>query len=159
MARSARAAAADPSRSLVVTRSFAAPRSRVFRAFASREEVKQWFGPENFTIAACAIDFRVGGAYRIVMHSPQGQEHIVRGVYREISKPSRLAFTWAWENEDGEPGHETLVTLSFTEKDGKTQIRLSHRGFEAKKARDAHHVGWVSVFVCLAEHLGRKRRA
>ena len=155
MARSA--SAADPYRVLVVTRSFAAPRSRVFRAFTDRNEVKQWFGPEGFAISACAMDLRVGGAYRIVMRSPEGREHTVRGVYQEISKPNRLAFTWAWEDEEGEPGHETLVTISFADKDGKTLLRLNHRRFESRKARDAHKHGWGSCFVCLTEYLRRKR--
>jgi uncharacterized protein YndB with AHSA1/START domain len=159
MARSAKAAAADPNRVLVVTRSFAAPRSRVFRAFTDRNEMKRWFGPEGFTISACAIDLRVGGAYRVVMRSPQGTEHIVRGVYQEISKPERLAFTWAWEDDDGELGAETVVTVSFAENDGKTQLRLSHRRFESKKARDAHKGGWISTLVCLAEHLSSRKRA
>jgi uncharacterized protein YndB with AHSA1/START domain len=157
MARSAKAAAADPNRVLVVTRSFAAKRSRVFRAFTDRNEMKQWFGPEGFTISACAIDLRVGGAYRVVMRSPHGTEHIVRGVYQEISKPERLAFTWAWESDDGELGPETVVTVTFAENDGKTELRLSHRRFESKKARDAHK--GISTFVCLAGHLSKKKSA
>lgn len=164
MARSARsvkpaARATDPNRVLVVNRSFAAPRSRVFRAFTERDQVKQWFGPEGFTIVACAMDIRVGGAYRIVMRSSQGKEHIVRGEYQEISKPDRLVFTWAWEDDEGESGPETVVTVSFAENDGKTLVRLSHRRFESKKARDAHMGGWASTLVCLAEFLGRKKKA
>src|SRR5262245_19989686 len=157
MARSPKAAAADPNRVLNLARSFAASRRRVFQAFTERDELKRWFGPEGFTIVSCAVDLRVGGSYRIVMRSPKGKEHTVRGIYQEISKPDRLIFTWAWENEDGEPGHETLVTLSFAEKDGETLLRLNHRRFESKKAREAQKHGWASCFVCLAEHLGKKR--
>jgi len=159
MARSAKAAATDPNRVLVLSRSFAAPRSRVFRAFTERDQVKQWFGPEGYTIGACAMDIRVGGAYRIVMRSPKGDEHTVRGEYQEISKPDRLVFTWAWEDDEGELGPETVVTVSFAENDGKTLVRLSHRRFESKKARDAHKGGWASTLVCLAEFLGRKKAA
>jgi uncharacterized protein YndB with AHSA1/START domain len=149
----------DPSRVLNLSRTFAAPRSRVFRAFTERDQVKQWFGPQSFTITACAIDLRVGGAYRIVMRSPQGKELIVRGVYREISRPDRLVFTWAWEDEEGEPGHETLVTLSFVASGGKTLLRLSHRNFESASARDAHKGGWAGALACLAAHLAKKKRA
>jgi uncharacterized protein YndB with AHSA1/START domain len=93
------------------------------------------------------------------MRSPQGSEHIVRGVYQEISKPERLVFTWAWEDEEGDLGPETVVTVSFAENDGKTLVRLSHRRFESKKARDAHKGGWAGALICLAEFLGRKKKA
>jgi uncharacterized protein YndB with AHSA1/START domain len=164
MARSVRKtveskAATDAGRMLALARSFPVSQSRLFRAFTACADLNNWFGPEGFTVTACAVDLRVGGAWRICMRSPQGQQYCVRGVYREIERPRRLAFTWAWEQEDGASGHETLVTLSFAERNGETQLRLNQRRFESKKARDAHKRGWTSSFVCLAEYLAPKPRA
>ena len=99
---------------LRLSRSFAAPRDRVFRAFTAPAQLARWWGPKGFTVPACTLDVRVGGAWRTVMRSPEGKDHIVSGVYREITPPERMVLTWAWE-EAGARGHETLVTIELAE--------------------------------------------
>jgi uncharacterized protein YndB with AHSA1/START domain len=46
---------------IVVTRVFDAPRSRVFKAWTDPERMKQWWGPNGFTMPYCKIDLRPGG--------------------------------------------------------------------------------------------------
>ena len=58
---------------LRLSRSFAAPRDRVFRAFTAPAQLARWWGPKGFTVPACTLDVRVGGAWRTVMRSPEGQ--------------------------------------------------------------------------------------
>jgi uncharacterized protein YndB with AHSA1/START domain len=90
-------AQAKPNDDLILrqSRSFAAPRERVFRAFTAPSQLAKWWGPKGFTVPACTLEVRVGGAWRTVMRSPEGKDHIVSGVYREITPPARLVFTWA----------------------------------------------------------------
>ncbi len=144
-------------RELVLTRTLDAPRALVFRAFTDPAHLVRWWGPEGFTVPECKMDVREGGAWRTCMRSPDGNDYKVRGLYREIVKPERLVFTWAWEDESGATGHETLVTVTFAERDGKTLLRLAHRIFESKKARDAHQQGWASTLNCLAAFLAEGR--
>src|SRR6516162_4087700 len=80
---------------LVVSRTFAAPRDLVFKAWSSAEHMKCWFSPEGFSVPEAEIDFRPGGVFDICMRSPQGQDYWSRGTYDEISPPDRLAFTSA----------------------------------------------------------------
>jgi uncharacterized protein YndB with AHSA1/START domain len=137
---------------LRLSRSFAAPRDRVFRAFTAPAQLARWWGPKGFTVPACTLDVRVGGAWRTVMRSPEGKDHIVSGVYREITPPERLVFTWAHE-EEGTRGHETLVTIELAETPGGTRLELTHEGFESEHARDRHAEGWSSCLDCLEEAL------
>jgi uncharacterized protein YndB with AHSA1/START domain len=137
---------------LRLSRSFAAPRERVFRAFTAPTQMVKWWGPKGFTVPACTLDVRVGGAWRTVMRSPEGKDHIVSGVYREILPPERLVFTWAWEGE-GTRGHETVVTIELAETPGGTRLELTHEGFESETARDLHGEGWSGCFDCLEEAL------
>jgi uncharacterized protein YndB with AHSA1/START domain len=102
----------DDARVLRLFRSFAAPRDRVFRAFTVPTQMVKWWGPKGFMVPACVLDVRVGGAWHTVMRSPEGQDHIVSGVYQEITPPERLVFTWGWETE-GVRGHETIVTIEL----------------------------------------------
>ncbi len=138
-------------RELVITRVFDAPRALVFEAWAEPQHLMRWRGPKGFSISVLKMELRPGGAYRIHMRSPQGTDHWLRGVYREIVAPERLSFTWAWEDEQGRPRHETLVTVTFEELAGKTRLTLHQAVFESVTARDLHQAGWSSSLERLAE--------
>ena len=57
---------------LVLTRHFKASPERVFAAFTEKPLMQAWYGPETHTVPHCDIDARVGGKYRIELHSPAG---------------------------------------------------------------------------------------
>jgi uncharacterized protein YndB with AHSA1/START domain len=84
---------------------------------------------------------------------PARLHHAVLRVYRDVVEPERLAFTWAWEDADGQPGHETLVTVDFVEQDAGTRLVVHQAGFESNNARDLHHEGWSSGLNRLADYL------
>ena len=138
------AASTSTEHELVVTRIIDAPRSLVFKAWTQPEHVARWWGPQGFTTIYCDMDISVGGRYRVGMRSPAGTEHWKRGVYREIVEPERVVFTFAWEDERGEPGHELLTTVTFEESGDKTRLTLRQGVFETRDGRDGHVTGWTS---------------
>ena len=140
-------------RDLVITRVFDAPRDLVFRAWTEPDRAARWWGPQGFTTLSCEMDVRPCGAYRRCMRSPEGAVYCTRGVYRQIVPPERLVFTYAWEDAEGRPGHETLVTVTFAEHDGKTKLTLHQAMFDTVESRDAHQGGWTSCFERFAEYL------
>ena len=147
-------AATEPKeRELVITRVFDAPRALVFKAWIEPERLVRWWGPRGFTMPSCKMEVRPGGAYRFQMRSPEGTDHWLQGVYREVVEPERLACTWAWLDADGKPAHETLLTVTFDEEGDKTKLTLHQAVFESVTARDAHQSGWASALECLAEYL------
>jgi uncharacterized protein YndB with AHSA1/START domain len=98
------------------------------------------------------LDVRPGGAWRTTMRDPDGQDHIVSGVYRDIVPPSRLVFTWGWET-GGPRGHETVVTIELFETPDGTRLELHQEVFESADSRGRHEHGWVSCFESLEEAL------
>jgi uncharacterized protein YndB with AHSA1/START domain len=140
-------------RELFITRVFDAPRELVFKAWTEPDRAVRWWGPQGFTTAHCEMDTRPGGVYRVCMRSPEGTEHWQRGVCREVREPERLVFTFAWEDAEGRPGHETVVTLTLEEYGTKTKLTLHQAVFETVTARDLHQGGWASALECLAEYL------
>ena len=135
-------AAAEPAeRTLVITRILDAPRNLVFKAWTDPEHLVHWLGPQGFTGTIVRMDVRPGGAYRFHMRSPEGTDHWRRGVYHEVVEPERLVFTYAWEDAESNPGHETLVTVTFVELGGKTKLTLRQAVFESVTSRDAHQAG------------------
>ncbi len=140
-------------RELTVSRLIDAPRALVFRAWTESEQVAQWWGPRGFTTLACEMDIRPGGSYRFSMRSPEGTVHRKQGVYREIVAPERVVFTFAWEDADGRPGHQTLVTVTFAEQGQQTLLTLHQAIFDTAEARDSHQVGWTSCLGRFADYL------
>ena len=106
-----------PGRMIVMTRVFDAPRNLVFDAHSSCEHMSHWWGPSNFEVVTCEIDFRPGGAWRIEHRGPDREIPAFFGEYREIVRPERFVWTFGFDGMPGEPGPETYV---FEEHDGKT---------------------------------------
>lgn len=129
---------AQGDREVVMTRSFAAPRARVFDAWTKPDLVKRWFGGQGFTIPECEIDLRPGGRYRWVMQ--RGEMRIVmKGTYREVARPERLVTVQEWEgfSEVGwRPEDETVNTMELTELDGGTLWTSTIR-YPTRAVRDA----------------------
>jgi len=105
-------------REIVMTRVFVAPRDLVYDALTKPELLKRWFGPRGWSLDVCEVDLRVGGAWRFVLHGPNGAKMGMYGVYRELARPDRTVHT---ESMDDYPG-ESLVTCDLVEHDGKTTL-------------------------------------
>jgi uncharacterized protein YndB with AHSA1/START domain len=76
-----------------------------------------------------------------------------RGLYHEVTKPERLVFTYAFEDDRGRPLHQTMVAISFTDEHGRTRLTLRQSMFESVSARDDHVRGWTEALEHLAEYL------
>jgi uncharacterized protein YndB with AHSA1/START domain len=155
MAASTSPTATIAERTLIIERVFDAPRALVFKAWTEPEHLVRWWGPQGFTMPSCKMDARPGGAFRFCMRSPEGTDHWLRGVYSEIVEPERLVCTWAWEDAEGKPGHETLLTVTFAEHGAKTKLTLHQAVFETVTARNGHQEGWASALDRIAEYLAK----
>lgn len=117
---------------IVLTRVFNAPRELVFDAFNKPDLLKRWFGPRGWSLVVCEIDFRVGGGYRFVLRSPEGNQMGMRGTYREIDAPFRSVHR---ESFDDIPGESEVVTV-FTEREGNTVLTATIT-YASQEIRDA----------------------
>ncbi|MDQ3772011.1 MAG: SRPBCC family protein [Actinomycetota bacterium] len=119
-------------REIVMTRVFDAPRDLVFEAHSSCEHLSRWWGPRKYEVVGCDVDFRPGGAWRIVHRGPEGEEYAFRGEYREIVRPERIVWTFEFE---GMPGKVSVETMTLEEQDGKTTF-TSTTVFDSIEDRD-----------------------
>lgn len=138
--------------SLRIERTFDAPVALVWACWTEQAHLAKWSAPRGFTIPKGEGDLRSGGKWRCCMRTPEGNEAWLGGVYREIVPLRRLVMTHAWE-EDGVPGHETLVTVRFEDLGERTKVTLEQTGFDSSGARDGHQGGWSECLDILAEHL------
>jgi uncharacterized protein YndB with AHSA1/START domain len=131
---------------LYITRTFAAPRQKVFEAWTQPDVIRQWFAAApDMEGTTAEIDLRVGGTYRIGMRNiPKNIHYTARGVYKEIVPNERITFTWSWEERPDEP--ESLVTIEFRDAPNSTEMRLTHSRFVSKERCDEHKQGWNGCF-------------
>lgn len=75
---------------VAVTRVFDAPRAQVWQAWTDPKMLANWFGPRGFTASVPELDASIGGALRIVLHGPGGNDYPMKGTFRELKAPERL---------------------------------------------------------------------
>ena len=139
--------------SLRIVRRFDAAPERVWHAWTDPQALRQWMAPSDaFSCEVAEADVRVGGRYRIVMKSPDGELHDVSGVYREVVPPRRLVYTWAWKST---PERESRVTIELRAADGGTELTLLHEQFFDAEACDRHNAGWTGCIERLGTFLER----
>ena len=124
---------------LTLKRRLNAPPSKIYRAWTDAAKISRWFGPEDAEILRAETDVRVGGRFRIVFRGPDGEEHDVGGIYREVVPHQKLVFTWAWRST---PERESLVTVALKRDGDGTLLTLLHEQFFDEAARDRHGRGW-----------------
>ena len=152
-------------RELFIERIFNAPVELVWQAWTDPEQVKRWWGPQDFTAPVVKIDFKVGGKYFYCMRSPEGQDYYSTGFYREIVPLERIVCTDCFADENGNvvpATHygmgpdiplELLITVTFEDLEGRTKLTLRHRGFPPGEMKDLCEVGWNQSFDKLADSL------
>lgn len=142
---------------LLIRRTFDAPPKLIFSLWAEEEHFKKWMGPEGFDCRRAELDFRVGGSYRAMIYSEEHGENWFGGVYREIEPNRRLVFTFAWD-EGPSARNETLVTITITERNGKTEQVFHQTPFLNVERRDSHLGGWTSAFDCIEAYVAELSR-
>ena len=134
--------------SLSITRTFAAPRERVFQAWTDPEQLKKWWGPEGYTLPLVEVDLKVGGIYRFAMKPPDGEVSYLTGEYRVVTAPEKLVYTWRWEGSVKNP-EETLVTVEFRDRGETTEVVVTHEKFRDEEQCHLHEMGWNACLVRL----------
>jgi uncharacterized protein YndB with AHSA1/START domain len=124
-------------RDMVLSRLFDAPAKLVFEAWSKPAMLARWWGPRRFTLPVCEIDFRRGGAYRLVMRDPEGREYPFHGTYSEIVENERIVFTAKIL-----PGVEVVTTVTFAEEGGKTLLTVQQTVPADASAARGQLEGW-----------------
>lgn len=139
---------------LVMHRTFDAPRILVWKAWTEANHLLRWLCPAEFKVLFAENDLRLGGKWRSGMRSPEGEDFIHCGEYLEIKKPSRLVFTHRWERNRLEPQANTKITVVLNESGDKTQMIFIHAGLATEESTCSHQHGWTGAFENLARLAG-----
>ena len=119
-------------REIMIVRTFDAPRALVFKAFTDPRHIDRWWGPDGFRNTTLAMDFRPGGAWRYIMHGPDGRDWPNHVVYAVIKEPERLEYA---HGSDADSAPHFHVTVTFVEEAGRTTLTMRSL-FPTAAARD-----------------------
>ncbi|HZZ20271.1 MAG TPA: SRPBCC family protein [Opitutaceae bacterium] len=104
-------------RSIVVSRTYDAPRELVFSMWTDPVHIVKWWGPSGFTNTVQEMDVRPGGAWRHTMHGPDGVDYKNDSVYVDVKRPSLLSYQHS--------APRFLATVTFVEDGAGTKVTLS----------------------------------
>jgi uncharacterized protein YndB with AHSA1/START domain len=133
---------------LTLTRLLDAPADKLFRCWTTPELMKQWFAPKPYTTPIVETDLRPGGASRVVMQSPEGQDIPCPGQYLEVVPDRKLVFTDAFTG-DWVPSVNApfmVATVTFEPEGDKTRYTAIARHWNEadlkKHEAMGFHKGW-----------------
>ena len=138
--------------SLRVQRVLPASVWRVFEARTRPELMAQWFVVDPSWQGKAAVDFRVGGKYRVEMDRRDGTIFVAFGEYLEIVPPRRLVFTWS---SAVPPIAGSVVTVELVPSGDDTQLTLTHELLPDTDEGRAHVIGWDGTLGNLQRFLSR----
>lgn len=133
----------------IIERTFNAPRKLVWKAFTEASALAQWWGPKGFDIVVKKLELVPNGTFLYNMKTPDGSLVWAKFVYREIEEPKRIVFINAFSDEHGgitrnpwmaEWPLEILNTLTLTENDDKTTLRLVGSPINATEGENANFI-------------------
>jgi len=140
--------------SLTIVRRLKASPQRVYAAWTRPELMARWWGPDAGPVLSAEADPRVGGRFRVVFQTLDGETHDCRGEYQEVEADRKLVFTWQWVTL---PERRSLVTITFRPVDEGTEMNFTHSQLFDEATRDSHEAGWKGAFQkldALIEELG-----
>jgi uncharacterized protein YndB with AHSA1/START domain len=145
------------SSTVYVERTFNASVTKVWALWTDAESMKKWWSPKDFTAPVVQHDFQVGGKFLLSMKSPQGEMFWNAGTYKEIIPNQKIISSFSFSDETGQiiqgkdvkvPGDwpdEVMVTVEFSENNGKTTVHVTETGIPLIMKLMAK-MGWEQQF-------------
>ena len=117
---------------LTFSRQFSARRELVFRALSDPDLLREWWGPPDFPVIECTVDFRPGGVWHYCLRGKDGSEVWARSVYTEIVAPERLSYLERSSDSHGavtdeRPGAFVTITLEAQEAGTLLTARMQYQ--------------------------------
>lgn len=124
---------------LILTRDFAASPDLLFEVWSNCKHLKQWWGPKEWPMDECEMDFQEGGEWHYCLRGPNDEdESWGLAKYKEINKPNSIMYMDYFSDEDRNvnqemPGMQILV--EFQSVNGITR-QISTTEFSSNEERD-----------------------
>lgn len=118
---------------LLIKRTYKAPKSLVYKAWAEAERIEQWWGPIGCSLRMITLSFQKQGIFHYCFTSPDGLKMWGKFVYMDIEHNSKIVFKNSFADENANSIRapfndnwpiEILNTITFEELEGETTMTL-----------------------------------
>ena len=141
-------------KTVFITREFAADQSLVWDAFTKPELLDQWVAPKPWTSKTKYMDFRVGGRRIYAMVSPEGQEHWSIQEYTSISPKTNFKMLSAFTDKDENPNLPgSNWDLNFSEQNGTTTVNITIYNESLERLEQMIEMGFKEGFTMSLSNL------
>lgn len=141
---------------LVLEWEVAAPREKVWKAYADKEMFEKWWGPEGWETTAKEFNLAPGGRIHYDMKCVDenqgewfGQSSWGMMVIDTVDAPDRFTYTDYFSDENGTLNQEMpalKITNEFIEEDGKTKIVSTSLADSAEQIEQLIKMGMIEGF-------------
>ena len=105
---------------LIHTRILDAPRDLVWEVWTTPAHIKEWWGPNGFSLTTKSMNVEPGKIGDFIMHG-MGRDWVNKIEYVEVKKPSLLSYKHSGEKSED---YNFTVSISFAEVEGKTLLTM-----------------------------------
>ena len=142
---------------ILIERVLNANMKNVFRAWTDPEKLIKWYAPVGCTIHFSKINIKTGGSFHSCISNPSFGDCWCIGEYKEVTPDSKIVFTMVNADEKGNPinpadigmdpdwPRETLVTITFSEENGKTKLQLHQNASEELAKKTGAYPSWLQM--------------
>jgi uncharacterized protein YndB with AHSA1/START domain len=140
-----------------IEETFNASIERVFEAWTDPEKLMKWYAPDGCMIYFKKIEIETGGRFHSCISNPEFGDCWCIGEYKEVVSNSKIVFTMINADENGNPVNpseigmdpdwprETLVTVTFSEENGKTTLQLRQTVSQEIAKRTGAYPSWLQM--------------
>ena len=142
------------SKTVLITREFAAELPLVWDAFTTQQILDQWWAPKPWASKTKYMDFKVGGRRFYAMVSPEGQAHWSMQEYTSITPKTNFKMSNAFADEDENPqlpGSDW--DLNFSEQDGITTVSIAIYNDSLERMEKMIEMGFKEGFTMIINYL------
>jgi uncharacterized protein YndB with AHSA1/START domain len=118
----------------------AAPPATVFAFLTDPEKILRWMGTE------ATVEPHLDGLYLVNVTGRDTAE----GRFTEVIPVHRLAYSFGWRERDNMRPGSSLIEIDLIEREGGTQLRMTHSGLPDEDACAGHEQGWTHYLGRLA---------
>lgn len=142
-------------KTVFITREFAAEQSLVWDAFTKQELLDQWWAPKPFTSKTVKMDFKVGGRRFYAMVNQEGVElgwQIFD--YTSITPKTNFKYLSAFADKDENPFLPgSNWDLNFSEQNGITKVFITIQNDSLERMEKMIEMGFQGGFTATLNEL------
>lgn len=123
----------DDTYTLVTTMETDAMPEQIWGAWNDSAKIAKWWGPAGFTSTVAELDVRDGGAFRVVMHGPDGVDYANVYIFDKVNQPNQITYTNQGSKEFGLEPFQSVMDIERVEDITKITLKMRFMSEEEKR--------------------------